>query len=165
MQSKADGKKEVIAWIRENFSPDSSILDVGAGYEATYRKLLPEYSNIEAVEIFLPSAEKILDKYKKVYVQDFKDFKWNKKYDLIIFGDIIEHLTPQDANNVLKIASKYCKDLIVAVPFLYRQGPCYGNEAERHLQDDLTNEIMLSRYPMLKVLVDPGNNYCYYHLK
>ena len=167
MQSKVDGKKEVIEWINNNFDKSCSILDVGAGYEGTYRKLLPEYNNISAVEIYKPSAEKIKNLYETVYNIDIKDFDWTDKfYDLIIFGDIIEHLSVDDAKEVLEEAAKHCKDMIVAVPFEYRQGPIDGNEAERHIQDDLTHELMIERYGnILKVLVDPGNKYCYYHKK
>lgn len=167
MQSKAEGKKEVVEWIHNNFDTNCTILDVGTGYEGTYAKLLSDYKNIEGVEIFQPNAEKVLDLYKKVYVQDIRDFDWsNKNYDLIIFGDVIEHLSVEDAQRVLKEASKHCKDMIVAVPFQYRQGECYGNKAEIHIQDDLTHQLMIDRYgDILKVLVDPGANYCYYNKK
>jgi hypothetical protein len=167
LQSKLDGKKETIAWIRENFPIDSSILDVGAGVSATYSKLLPEYTDKSAVEVFTPSAERITKYYNKVYNINIVDFDWtDMQYDLIIFGDVIEHLTIEDAQNVLKEACNHCKDLIVAVPFMYKQGECYGNKAEIHIQDDLTRERMMERYgDILEILVDPGTDYCYYHKK
>lgn len=166
MQSKADGKKETIAWIQEHFPINSSILDVGTGHAATYRKLLPEYPNMYGVEVFPSNADKVKDLYKELYNVNIMDFDWTDKfYDLIIFGDILEHLTIQDAQKILKIAAEHCQDLIVAVPFEYPQGICYGNKYEIHLQPDLTKETMAERYPDLEILVDPGNNYCYYHKK
>ena len=165
MQSKADGKKEVAEWVRINFDWSTTILDVGAGFYGTYRRLLKEYPNMDAVEVFAPSAEKINDMYNTVYVEDIKDFNWDgKDYDLIIFGDVIEHLSIEDAQRVLELAKEHCKDLIVAVPFMYPQEAVNGNKYEEHLQGDLTLENMKERYPMLEVLVHPVSDYCYYHL-
>ncbi len=154
------GKAEVCDWIRKNFPTDSEILDVGCGPEATWRRWLNDYPNIDGVEAFEATANMIERFYRKVFVEDIKDFR-PKKYDLVIFGDVIEHLTVEEAQKV--ISEIRCNDLIVAVPFLYPQGALYGNPYEVHKQDDLTAEIMAERYPELEVLFDTGRNYCYYH--
>ena len=69
------------------------------------------------------------------------------------------------AQKVLKAAKKKCKDMIVAVPFLYRQGAIYGNPYEEHKQADLTAELFDQRYPGFEVLVSADWNYCFYHMK
>lgn len=159
MASLNDGKAEVVAWIRENFSPSAKILDVGA-CDGKWRDYLPEYT-MDAVEVWTPSAEAIKDKYRTVINENIVGLKY-KKYDLIIFGDIIEHLSVEDAQSVLKYAEGKCKDLIVAVPFLYPQGELYGNPYERHIQDDLTDEIFNERYKGLTPIWS-DKSYCYYH--
>jgi hypothetical protein len=50
---------------------------------------------------------------------------------------------------------------MIAVPYLYEQGEEFGNIHETHLQPDLTPEIMLERYPDLK-LIYGDENYGYY---
>lgn len=161
MASIDAGKAEVCAWIRENFSPDKTrILDVGAG-DGKWRHLLPEYE-MDAVEIFPPNAERISHLYGKVYVTSITKLNY-RPYDLIIFGDVIEHLAVDDAQMVLRTAWKKCTDMIVAVPFLYPQGELYGNPWERHIQDDLTPELFAERYPGFEVLVDTRWGYRYYH--
>lgn len=160
MASYNYGKAEVCAWIRENFRPASMILDVGAG-DGKWRRLLPEYPYMEAAEAYMPNADRLTG-YSRVHRAEiqYMEYLW---YDLIIFGDVIEHMTPQDAQAVLGYAWPRCRDLIVAVPFRYEQGALDGNPYERHIQDDLTPEIVAERYPALAVLHDPGHGYMYYH--
>lgn len=153
------GKEMVCAWVRENFSEPASILDVGA-CDGKWRLLLPEYENMDAVEAHLPNAER-LQGYRHVYPTDIRNFAFTW-YDLVIFGDVIEHLPVADAQAVLEYARTRCSDMIVAVPFLYRQGEIDGNPYEIHVQDDLTPELFAERYPGFRVLCRPVEDYCYY---
>ena len=154
------GKPEVVAWIRENYSLDSTILDVGAG-DGKWRQLLRRYPNMDAVEAYGPNL-RLLNGYRKVFHADIRDFRFDR-YDLIIFGDVLEHLRVKDAQVVLDYARNRCRDMVIAVPFLYEQGAIYGNPYEVHLQDDLTPELFEERYPGFEVLCDPGHDYRYYH--
>lgn len=157
MGSYNAGKAEVVEWVHEHF-PDGSILDVGA-CDGVWRHLLPGYT-MDAVEIFPPNAE-ALTGYRKVICADVCDIEL-EDYDLIIFGDVIEHMTVEKAQDILQRAKEHCKDMIVAVPFLYMQGQLYGNPWERHIQDDLTAELFEERYPGFEPIYStPG--YCYYH--
>lgn len=159
MASYNIGKPQVCEWIRSNFSPDSTVLDVGA-CNGVWRSLLPEYT-MDAVEIFLPNARG-LKGYRNVFLTNILGFEYDH-YDLIIFGDVIEHLTPTDAQTVLDYARPRCKDMVVAVPWLYPQGELYGNPWEKHIQDDLTPELFNERYPGFAVLHNTDQNYCYFH--
>lgn len=159
MSSYYFGKDIVCAWIRENFSAGAEILDVGA-CDGIWRKLLPEYT-MDAVEIHGPNADRLHD-YRKVFRRDVDGLDY-EHYDLIIFGDVIEHMDVEKAQRVLAYARPRCRDMVVAVPFLYPQDAFGGNPWERHLQPDLTAEIFAARYPGFSVLCDTGLNYCYYH--
>ena len=144
-------KKELSDLIKKKYNRNIKILDVGAG-EGTYWNYLGDYfENIEAVEIFKPNIDnyKLEEKYKKVYNTDIRGFEYDY-YDLIIFGDVIEHLEVNEALEVLNYAYNRCDDLIVAVPYLNPQGIEEGNIYEIHKQDDLTDEVMKERYPFLK---------------
>ena len=163
MPSLDVGKDFVCKWIRENFTPKAEILDVGS-CDGKWTKLLPEYENMDAVDAWEPNCIACRDIYRKTFHKDIAEFEYDH-YDLIIFGDVIEHMDVQTAQKVLKTASAKCKDMIVAVPFQYPQGAIYGNPWEIHKQPDLTPEIMKERYPDLEVLHDPGNRYCFYHKK
>ena len=142
-----ENKERVRDWIFDNFDEKSTILDVGAG-NGNYSTLLGgRYKNIDAVEIYKPNIidYDLLSKYRSVACQNIVGFEY-KPYDLIIFGDVIEHLSVEDAKNVLNYAYFRCKNMVVAVPYCYHQE---GNENkyEEHIQDDLTHEIFMWRYP------------------
>ena len=156
------GKDEVCAWIRAHFPPESRVLDVGA-CDGKWRRLLPEYT-MDAVEIFKPYAEK-LEGYRNVFAVDICCLMYQHDvYDLIIFGDVIEHLNVEDAKAAIEYAWNRCKDMIVAVPYMYSQGEVDGNPWQAHIQSDLTPERFDKRYPGFEPLWR-NDTYCYYHKK
>lgn len=164
MGSYGIGKAECCEWVRNNFDMDASVLDVGA-CDGIWQALLPEY-DMDAVEAFKPNADRIRKHniYMNVYCTEIKDYEYDW-YDLIIFGDVIEHMDVETAQAVLNYAYPRCKDMIVAVPYLYEQDEIYGNPYEKHLQPDLTAELFAERYPGFEVLVQLLPGYCYYHKK
>ena len=157
-------KEEIKEYLKGRFNKDIKILDVGAG-SGTYSDLLRDYfRNIEGVEIYKPNIEwyDLNSKYDRVYNVDICDFRY-EWYDVIIFGDVIEHLEVSDAQEVLEYARNRCEEMIVAVPYMYKQGIVDGNEHEIHKQDDLSMQNMASRYPCLKLLI--GNDEYGYYIK
>ena len=157
-------KEDIAKYLKERFSPKSSILDVGAG-QGIYNDLLGDYFlKIDAVEVFLPNIEeyRLKEKYRQVFNVDIRDFKYGY-YDIIIFGDILEHLEVEEAQKVLDYAYTRCREIVVAVPYQYVQGIEYGNIYEIHKQDDLTPNIMQERYPNLELLY--GNDRYGYYIK
>ena len=155
-------KKEITDYLKNRFDRNATILDVGAG-EGTYLPFLQDYfTNIEAVEVFKPNIDnfRLGERYNRVYNVNITDFQYDY-YDIIIFGDIIEHLDVKSAKKVLKYAYNRCKEMIVAVPYLSPQGIEEENIYEIHKQDDLTDQIMKERYPYLKN-VFMNDKYGYY---
>lgn len=132
---------------------DARVLDVGAG-QGIYSDLLRDsVSRIDAIEVHTPYIDQfnLTAKYDVIYPMDCRDFDFTEQfYDVIIFGDIIEHLTAQDAKTVLDRAYPSCDTLIVVVPFQTPQGAVAGVTWEQHLQPDLDPFMMLLRYPKLK---------------
>lgn len=152
-------KEELREYLINKYPPKSEILDVGAG-SGTYALLLGDYFELDAIEVYKPSADYIKERYRKVFNEDIRNFQY-KCYDVIIFGDILEHLEVEEAQKVLDYATTKCKEVVVAVPYEYKQGAICGNEYEIHKQDDLTPELVLERYPKLRLLF--GNDvYGYY---
>ena len=157
------GKREIVRWIWGNFPEGSTALDVGA-CDGNWKRWIGDFLKMDAVEVFELNitGNKLDEKYDKVICADIKDveYEW---YDLIIFGDVIEHMTVENAQKVLAYAWPRCRDMIVAVPWLYKQDAIYGNKWEIHIQDDLTPELFAERYPGFDILVNTNMNYCYFH--
>ena len=159
MSSYMNGKREIVAWVNQRFPHNCTILDVGA-CDGIWRQLLPEYT-MDAVEVFPPNAER-LKGYREVFCEDIDALQY-EYYDLIIFGDVIEHMEVEKAQRVLAYAAPRCRDMIVAVPYRLPQGEIYGNPWERHIQDDLTPVIFDQRYPGFDPLYMVVGYYAYYH--
>ena len=163
MASYDFGKAEIDNWIREHFPRGSTCLDVGA-CDGKWSDMLRDYLIMDACEVWEPNIieHNLKDKYRKVFHCSIQrmTYEW---YDLIIFGDVIEHMNIQIAQLTLQIAKRKCSDMIVAVPFLYPQGELYGNPYEKHIQDDLTDDVFRARYSGFEPILNLGQ-YCYYHL-
>lgn len=146
-------KNEIRQHFLKNVSTSLRILDAGAGC-GTYSNLLKsDFPNMDGVEIF-PNYIDMFDlrnKYNNLYTMNILDFDIST-YDYIILGDIIEHMTYEDAKNFLDKIHNTDKLCLVGVPYNYEQGTEFGNVHETHLQPDLTEEIFLNRYPQMKLL-------------
>ena len=161
MASYNYGKNEIVKWIKDRFPEGSTCLDVGA-CDGIWSDLLRHHLEMYACEIWKPNVDKIAGKYEVVFWTDISQLFY-PYYDLVIFGDVLEHMSVEKAQKVLEYAKDHCKDYIVAVPFMYSQGELYGNPYERHIQDDLTPELFDERYPGHELLLRPTYNYAYYH--
>lgn len=130
------------------------ILDIGAG-SGTYADALRDAGykhNIDALEIWQPYIDKfnLSEKYRNIYNQDvrlFSDFS----YDVVIFGDILEHMTKDQALNVWEKVSAQAECALIAIPIIhYHQGELDGNPYEEHVKDDWSHEEVLSSFSNIK---------------
>lgn len=152
MASLNVGKEESIKWIKDHFPKGATALDVGA-CDGKWSKLLNGYLTIDAVEIYAPNIIKhsLADIYRYVYNADIRELDF-EHYDLIIFGDVLEHMSVEDAQKVIEYAFPRCTDFLIAVPYQWVNRSHYGNPWEVHVQDDLTPKNVLERYPNIKPL-------------
>lgn len=141
--------------IRDEFTPDTPILDVGAGW-GKYRDLLPEYSFMDACEAWRQNIrdENLWRRYRYVHAEPIQSVidDVEDSYDVLIFGDVLEHLPVRDAQTVIRKAAFWATEILVVVPYLFEQGEEHGNRWERHEQPDLTPEVMASRFPQLQLI-------------
>jgi len=140
-------KDQTKDYILENYDKSIRILDVGPGIGTYYNILsLLGYHNIDCVEAFEPYVQDygLEKKYKNVFIGNVceLDIDFNS-YDLVILGDVLEHISKSDAQ---KLLSKIQSNCIVAIPFLSPQEESFGNKYEIHLQDDLTPDLFTERY-------------------
>lgn len=127
------------------------ILDVGAG-SGTYFDYFSSNGyqfKIDAVEIWKPYIEefKLNNKYSRVYEADVRDHD-NFNYDLVIFGDILEHMTKEEALDVWELASRSAKHAVIAIPIIhYHQHAINGNPYEEHVKEDWSHQEVLDTFP------------------
>lgn len=157
-------KQEVKQFILENIPISCSILDLGAGC-GTYSDMLKKYGYfMEGVEIFKPYIDQydLKNKYHRLHNVNLLDYESYNYHRLVIMGDVLEHLSVEDAKAIIAKYLGKMSNLLVAVPFLMEQGEYEGNTYETHLQADLTPQVMNERYPELELLY--GNEFYGYYI-
>lgn len=148
--SNPETKPWIVNKVISNNLLESSILDVGPGF-GTYADVLHQngfVGKIDAVEVWNPYIQKysLNTKYKNVFNDDIRN--WNDfNYDLIIYGDVLEHVSKDDAIEIWNKTSKYAKYAVIAIPIIhYPQGEYDGNPYEAHIKDDWSHEEMISTF-------------------
>ena len=142
--SSEENRQFVLDTVKQ-IQPDS-ILDVGAG-SGTYSDLLRtevDHNRFDAVEVWTPYVQRFgLDvKYDTVYVTDIRKF-YLFHYDLVIFGDVLEHMTLNEAKTVWGRVAEQASWGMISVPIIhYPQGAYEDNPFEAHVQEHLTPEVM-----------------------
>ena len=148
--SSIAGKKDTLDWIKK-ISP-RTILDVGAGI-GTYSNLINyeqlDYDRLDAIEAWKTYIEDydLNGKYDYVFNIDVRSFT-DYYYDLVIFGDVLEHMTKDEAINTWENCSKLAKYAVISIPIVHSpQGHAHGNPYEEHIKDDWTAQEVLNTFP------------------
>ncbi len=125
------------------------ILDIGAG-SGTYRKLFPNLgTHWTAVEIWEPYVETygLNSLYDEVVVSDARTLVFSDRYDVAFVGDVLEHMTTQEAADLLDRLRAVCSTVVVSVPIGHcPQGECEGNPHEAHVVDNYSTESVIAAF-------------------
>ena len=131
------------------------ILDIGPG-SGTYAKMFTD-AEWTGVEIFEPYIKKygLHDHYKKLIVADIRDYDLTERFDVAIAGDVLEHMTADEAVAVVEKLKAVADTVIVSIPIGHHpQGECEGNPHEAHVVDDWTDERFRELFQPQKGWVD-----------
>lgn len=129
----------------------STVLDVGAGqgvYLDIIRRDLGDKVNVVAVEVWKPYIEQfnLIQRYDKVIESDIRNIN-DFNYDLVIFGDILEHMSEEDALNVWDMVSRQAKSAIISIPIIhYHQDAINNNPYEVHVEEDWNVDRVLEKF-------------------
>jgi len=142
-----------------------TVLDVGAGV-GTYVKLLramfPD-SVWVGVEAWLPYVNRY--KLKKIYdlliISDIYRVHAMHGLDLVIFGDVLEHLEKDKAIKVYERFRKAARYIIIVMPIKrYVQGAIGGNPYEEH-KAQWTHKEILKKFKGIKYWKEGKKKGCY----
>lgn len=129
-----------------------NVLDIGPG-SGTYSEMLADLvREIDCVEIWTPYIDTfdLHSKYRSVYNIDarvFLSLDTSLTYDLVIFGDVLEHMTQQQALTCWSDAARIATWGMISVPIVhYPQGEHLGNPHEAHVQEHITPESVREVY-------------------
>lgn len=132
--SATEGKELVKEFcIKNNIQ---TVLDIGPG-EGTYYYALQgvEITRLDAIEVWGPYLDiyDLRSKYNNIMLADVYYFNWSllTSYDMIILGDVVEHLDEVQGPRVIARAVENAKYVVVSLPIYgYAQG--FGNDGNRH---------------------------------
>lgn len=131
--------------------PLKKILDVGPGV-GIYTKMRQDGQTWIGVEAWAPYIKKYeLEKiYDQVIVSDIRYFDWSTvgPLDVVICGDVLEHMTREEARRVVDKALHAARFVIVSMPIVHsEQGPIEDNPFEIHVEEDWTDAEALAAFP------------------
>jgi len=155
-KSSGQGKDQIINWVNQ-FSEMKNILDIGCGV-GTYPKLLKEHCPITqnakwwGIEVWTPYIDKynLNSLYDNIINIDARKVDWNEfpNLDLVIFGDILEHMEKEQSQELVTKALGKSKTVIISIPVKHSpQGAWGGNPFEIHVKDNWTHEEVLDSFP------------------
>lgn len=136
-------------WLLGELKP-STVVDVGPGagkYGQLVRDVLPG-TVTTAVEIWEPyvSTYNLPSIYDSVVLADARDFQ-DYNVDLVILGDVLEHMTRADALALWNRIRTTAKAAMISMPIVYfPQGHEHGNPYEEHVEDHWTHEEILAAF-------------------
>lgn len=115
-----------------------SVLDVGAGAGGWHDFLNSQVdAHWTAVEVWEPYITRfaLRDKYDLVVNADVRTLIPFPAADLVIFGDVLEHMTDAEALACWRLARARARWVVASLPVYerYEQGALEGNPYEEHL--------------------------------
>jgi len=155
-----------VQFVRSNYKSGSKVLDIGAG-AGKFGELFADLFKVDAVEIWSDyiTEYKLLEKYNIVLNVDVRSMPTSffSRYDLVFMWKTLEHLSFLDSRDLIGRIKAANVDFIFSVPFELKQGAAHGNPYEVHKQDDLTPNIVASRYPEFTPLWENQHHGVYFY--
>ena len=138
--SSQDGKthiKRIVGALKHD-----RMLDIGCG-EGTYAKLFPD-ADWTGIEVWEPYVEAygLKSLYSKLIIADARTyvFEPEDRFDIAFAGDVLEHMTQEEAKALLDRLRQVADTVIASIPIgHFPQGDWGGNPHERHIVDDWTD--------------------------
>ena len=136
--SDADGKNEIRRWIKD-LNP-RFVLDIGPG-SGVYGEMVRDVANpnqFYAIEVYAPyiSTFNLERFYDEVIVSDVRhvDSELISNFDVVIIGDVIEHMHWHEAREVLTKLFMRNRNVIISFPVLHLPQESWdGNTFEKHV--------------------------------
>ncbi len=154
--SLKSGKAETLAWFQKNADNIKTVVDIGPG-SGTYIKLIREdaqccvdakWIGIEIWPTYITEFN-LESRYNQIINADARTVDWAELApDVVIAGDVLEHMTKQDAVSLVDRILAVAKTLIVSIPIRYmpQDEHAYENPHEAHIKDDWSHDEVMETW-------------------
>lgn len=154
--SLAMGKAQTLEWFQANENNIKTVVDIGPG-SGTYIKLIKEEAKCctdavwIGVEIWQPYITEfnLEQRYNKIINQDVRTIDWSELHpDVVIAGDVLEHMTKDDAVALVDRILAVANTLIVSIPIRHmpQDEHAYENPHEAHVKDDWSHDEVMETW-------------------
>lgn len=125
----------------------TSVVDVGCGDGSAVESYWPSMprSRWTGVEVWEPYAERfgLRGKYHELVIKDVRQFHFPPRCDLVIFGDVLEHMPELDAIALWNRARIAARWLVLGIPVICMpQDEWEGNPHEAHVSTWSTSMVL-----------------------
>jgi len=127
------------------------VIDVGPG-SGTYGRIVRDVTTdayLVGVEAWEPYINEfgLRAIYDEIAVMDAREFT-NWESDLVIFGDVLEHMSEADALELWNAASAQASKILMSIPIIhYPQCAEHGNPYEVHVDEDWSHDRVMNTFP------------------
>ena len=133
--------------------PKQWVLDVGCGDWKWSKYLFKKVSQLHGVEICKDYIDKynLITKYDEIYHCDICDFKRFFLFDVVILGDVFEHLEHDRAIELIDTLKNYILTVFLTIPIskCVQNGKVYGNPYETHRYQWAHEELIVLGFKQL----------------
>lgn len=158
-RSSNEGKDTIKQWIDDIEIIHKNIIDIGVG-QGTYKDLFGNLdklknTNWHGIEIWPRWIRKfnLKEKYDFLHQADVRNFDYKKyaPYDIAFAGDVLEHMTKDEAIDLVNELKIHATTVFISIPIVYMpQGADGGNPYEVHVKPDWSHEEVLETFSNIK---------------
>lgn len=144
---------EIVEYLKENYTSDIKILDVGSGDGKWAFALSEHFKNIDGIEaqVNYINSSNLQEIYSKMYHDNIVNFDFDY-YDVVIMGDVLHHISKNECTTFLDKVKDKVGEIIITVPFGLKSNEKEDNIHEQIKQENLSPKIMMERYPMFELM-------------
>jgi len=150
-QQPIEGQKIMLDMILSE--PNQRVVDIGAGDGRWGCLLKGKVLKLVAVEVWGKYVERhgLRQIYDEVIVKDARNFEAWDDFDVVVLGDVLEHMPHADALKLIETLKRKKLRAFLTVPITPcpQDGTVYGNPYETHLDQWTHGELEAQGWKLL----------------
>ena len=156
--SSSEGKQWTKEYVHRYLSenPHPKFLDIGTGQGTYYKMFHKRYPQAQwtGVEGYKPYIERyrLTEQYDILHHADARELYGKNidvsqlHYDVVFCGDVLEHMTQDEAVALVKKLTSCCGILIISIPIVKWPQHDDINPFQIHVKDDWTHQEVLNSF-------------------